>query len=434
MPDEILVEAATGAAIETAVVGALLDKEVPPGGEQPVFGTVCSNCHTKLKGRHCHHCGQVADTFHRPVWALFGEILEGYLGLDGRISRTVPALVFQPGKVTVQYLNGVRQPYMTPFRLFLLSSLLFFLVFAVFTSNTSILNSKAITDIAEQEGVAIDASRTALEQASAELTGIKQSAGEAATPTPGLELAQAGIDAIDRELKRAQAAKALGPSRFSIKQRALCELRSEALPEYPASALCAQAFEEKKQRALAANLDDEGAVIEIPIETGNTGLNSSASVDTEKLQKMFPLETRRFLVENIETAVNDPDQYRASLGRWAPRLVFILAPAYGLILALSFFWRRDIFIYDHMVVALHFHAFLFLFVVLLIPLGLVIGAGLAGLLFALWSNYYLYRLMRRVYQAGRFGAIARVFLLDTVYFILLLFAFLSLLFLGIVFV
>ncbi len=416
MPDKILTEIAAGAVVDTAVADAVLDHQGAAAEKDPAFGTICSNCHTQLKGRHCHHCGQVADTFHRPVWSLFAEILEGYLGLDGRIWRTIPPLLFRPGKITAQYLKGVRQPYISPIRLFLFSSLIFFITFAALVSNNDLISKGAKQDISAQDKADI---QQALDQAKKEL---EASSGNAASKAA----AKKRIAFIESELNQQSLVKSSTPSAYGIGQRLVCELRAEALPSDPLSETCAAIKAEKEARA-----KDQGTTPDIG---GNGDISDeNVYVDAPALSGL-PIETRRFIVNNLETAINNPSQYLATLSRWAPRLAFILAPIYGLLLALTFFWRRRFFVYDHMVVALHFHAFLFLFLVLMVPVGMWISPPLAVITFILWSNIYLYRLIRRVYDSGIIGAALRVVILDGVYLNLLTISFLMLLLLGIVFV
>jgi len=418
MPDEVLAEAVTAATLETGVAGAILGGDAAHPTKNPVSGTVCLNCHTHLKGRHCHHCGQVADTYHRPVWSLFAEILEGYLGLDGRVWRTVPPLLFSPGKITAQYLKGIRQPYISPIRLFLLSSLIFFLTFAALVSNNGLVAKGQKQNVSAEDKADI---QEALKQAKEDLNA---SSGSAA----GKVAANKRIAFIEGELSRQSVVMASTPSAYGLGQRLVCEFRSEALPQDPLSKTCAAIKAEKRAQAQETDAaPDAGSNDDV------TASETNVYVDAPALAGL-PVETKRFIANNLETAVNNPAQYLATLSRWAPRLAFILAPIYGLLLTLTFFWRRRFFIYDHMVVALHFHAFLFLFLVLLVPVALWVNMAFAVVIFVLWSNIYLYRLIRRVYDTGRVGAALRVFILDGVYLNLLSIAFLGLLVLGIVFV
>lgn len=106
---------------------AALDPDVREGA--------CTNCATQLAGPVCHVCGQIADTYHRPFISLVGQVLEGLLHLDGRIARTVPSLMVQPGEVTRTYLKGARARFIPPFRLYLGASLAFFLLVTLMNGN-----------------------------------------------------------------------------------------------------------------------------------------------------------------------------------------------------------------------------------------------------------------------------------------------------------
>lgn len=88
----------------------------------------CDNCGASIDQRFCSACGQLATNLHRPIWTLIGEGLSDSFALDGRIARTLPVLMFRPGKITRAYLDGQRARFVPPFRLFLLTSLVFFSV------------------------------------------------------------------------------------------------------------------------------------------------------------------------------------------------------------------------------------------------------------------------------------------------------------------
>ncbi len=108
-----------------ASAGALKD---PASGAQERPEGACANCGAEFTGRFCPECGQRASDFHRPVFTMLGEILVDTFSLDGRLARTLPALLFRPGQITRSYLEGHRARYVPPFRMFLVSSLVFFSV------------------------------------------------------------------------------------------------------------------------------------------------------------------------------------------------------------------------------------------------------------------------------------------------------------------
>jgi hypothetical protein len=148
----------------------------------------------------------------------------------------------------------------------------------------------------------------------------------------------------------------------------------------------------------------------------------------------LPQGVRATIVSRLEAAIDRPDAWITTMQEWAPRVAFFLFPIYALLLALTHVWRRQFFVYDHVVASLHFHAFLFILVLVLlglspfVPTPILVATGFA------WSNYALYKTLRLVYEDSRLGSIARVVLLDVVYLFVLTFAMLVLVALGVAFV
>jgi len=93
----------------------------------PPPGTKCDNCETELVGHFCHACGQEASNHHKSILHVTWEAIEGMFHLDGRLWRTVPWLFVRPGRLSREYLDGKRARHVPPFRLFLVSLLLFIL-------------------------------------------------------------------------------------------------------------------------------------------------------------------------------------------------------------------------------------------------------------------------------------------------------------------
>ena len=114
-------------------------------------GQPCRNCGVMVEHRFCNNCGQLAASFHRPIWSLIGETLGDTMALDGRLSRTIPLLLFRPGRLTERYTGGARARYVPPFRLFLLASLLFFFSVFAFVGNAGWIDSLAFPSSTEQE-------------------------------------------------------------------------------------------------------------------------------------------------------------------------------------------------------------------------------------------------------------------------------------------
>ena len=90
----------------------------------------CLNCGAELTGRFCAGCGQ-RDVPPRPsVKELVGDAYGELVGWDGKLARTVVLLVRSPGALVRAILDGRRAAYISPVRLYLACSLLYFLVSA----------------------------------------------------------------------------------------------------------------------------------------------------------------------------------------------------------------------------------------------------------------------------------------------------------------
>jgi hypothetical protein len=95
-----------------------------PAGEMPV----CLNCGTHLRGQYCGHCGQRARSRLISLWELIRDAFGDLFELDSRLWQTLVPLMVRPGQLTHDYLQGRRARFMPPFRMYLVLSLLFFLV------------------------------------------------------------------------------------------------------------------------------------------------------------------------------------------------------------------------------------------------------------------------------------------------------------------
>lgn len=85
----------------------------------------CQNCGRLDSGNFCSNCGQSFTALNRPMKDILAEVGD-IVNLDSRIFRSIPPFLFKPGFLTREYLAGKRKKYMSPFRLYLLLSLLFF--------------------------------------------------------------------------------------------------------------------------------------------------------------------------------------------------------------------------------------------------------------------------------------------------------------------
>jgi hypothetical protein len=99
----------------------------------------CLNCGAELTGRYCANCSQAADVHVPSTRELVHEALEGVTHSDSRLWRTLYLLWFKPGKLTQEFVAGRRAAYLPPFRLYLVLSIIFFLVASLSNGHANIV-------------------------------------------------------------------------------------------------------------------------------------------------------------------------------------------------------------------------------------------------------------------------------------------------------
>ena len=88
----------------------------------------CLNCGNRLRGQYCGTCGQRSRSRLISLWELISDAFGDLLELDSRLWQTLIPLLVRPGRLTADYLQGKRARFMPPFRMYLVLSLLFFIV------------------------------------------------------------------------------------------------------------------------------------------------------------------------------------------------------------------------------------------------------------------------------------------------------------------
>ncbi len=99
----------------------------------------CQNCGSPLAGPYCWHCGQHDVDYHRSVWPILEDSLEGFLHLDGKFLRTVRWLFTRPGFLTNEFNAGKRVKYTQPLRLYIFASFLYFAISVFFVQKPAVV-------------------------------------------------------------------------------------------------------------------------------------------------------------------------------------------------------------------------------------------------------------------------------------------------------
>jgi hypothetical protein len=120
------------------------------------------------------------------------------------------------------------------------------------------------------------------------------------------------------------------------------------------------------------------------------------------------------LIEGGNRALANPRALDQRLSELFPKMMFGLVPFFAVILWLLYA-RRQRFLIEHLVFALHFHAFAFLLATFLIGVRALLLPTIPGLAFLLPATLYLLLAMKQTYRQGWFKTILKELILLLLY-------------------
>jgi hypothetical protein len=91
----------------------------------------CPNCGDPTPGNFCRTCGQRKVEVRVSLGRMLLEALDDQFSINSALPRTVGALLGRPGHLTREYMSGRIVRYIPPFRLYLVTSVLFFLALSL---------------------------------------------------------------------------------------------------------------------------------------------------------------------------------------------------------------------------------------------------------------------------------------------------------------
>jgi hypothetical protein len=130
----------------------------------------------------------------------------------------------------------------------------------------------------------------------------------------------------------------------------------------------------------------------------------------------------KFWSERTKKALENPESYMLAVEQWGHRAAILMLPIAALLLSVLFVFKRGVYVFDHLIFAMHSLSFQGLLVSALFLLGMAVGWAWWFLLLA---PVHLFAHMRGTYGTSVFGTLARMFLLfigSTVGFTILMMA------------
>ncbi|HEX8272590.1 MAG TPA: DUF3667 domain-containing protein [Longimicrobiaceae bacterium] len=132
----------------------------------------CANCGDATPGRFCPGCGQERRTRLISLREMAVDFLDDQLALNSRLPSTVFSLLLRPGFLTQEYLRGRIARYIRPLRLYLASSVVFFLLLS--------FDAGGLLGLADGEGMRVNLAADSVELVSA--LGSDTAAARAVAP------------------------------------------------------------------------------------------------------------------------------------------------------------------------------------------------------------------------------------------------------------
>ncbi len=119
----------------------------------------CLNCEAITHGRYCQVCGQENIEHKMNLLGMVKHFVFDLLHFDGKFFATFKKLLLKPGKVQVDYISGKRMQNLEPFKMYIFTSTIFFIIYFSFFNNNSSpidIKYKTTTDSTEINNVSND--------------------------------------------------------------------------------------------------------------------------------------------------------------------------------------------------------------------------------------------------------------------------------------
>lgn len=325
----------------------------------------CLNCGATLRGQYCGNCGQRARGRLISLWELVRDAVGDLFELDSRLWQTLIPLLVRPGRLTHDYLAGRRARYMPPFRMYLVLSLVFFVV-AFFNPREELALLYVPDEAVESAG-----DEDAVTPGDAEISGATQDA---------LEAQGVDVDELNRKI--------------------------------------AETREENESGVRVQFSDTDGD------EDPNNCQFDDWNVDNMPrwIQVRFSKERVTAVCQRIVGADDGGREFGKRVLDNIPVALFVLLPLMAIVLKLLYPLSRRYYV-EHLLFFVHFHAFFFLMLTLQVlwvrTVNVVGGPEWLGVLPVVAASFYipvyLFKSMRQVYGQGWLLTMFKYLVLLTAY-------------------
>jgi len=367
-------------------------------------GLHCANCGASMQGEFCHECGQSIHSVLKPMHHMVEETVETVLHIDGRIVHTLPPLFLKPGFLTLEYFAGRRVRYIAPFRLMFVLCLLSFFVFHLTIDQFADkipANGHPLVSVNFGPIEAATSPAEVREALQDQLDGLQIAKDTGVLPQNLLD--QINVDKQELRRKASQRLVELGEAPLSA--ASLAAPLAAVVVKNPATVKSPD--DASPPDAVRKALEQESRPVRI---------SWLPDVANARLTVLFHQLNRNF--QAAFQAGGDPAARTEARQRMVngvfgtlPPAMFVMMPLFAALLKLFYVFRRRLYM-EHLIVALHSHAFLFLWLLLCTLLALLAGwlephalwttypLNWLERILVLWAPIYLLLMQKRVYRQG----------------------------------
>lgn len=351
----------------------------------------CANCGQVRGDRFCPRCGQNDRDYARSLWRLVADLIKETFEVDGRLPRTLRAMFLRPGQLAVEFSRNRRASYVSPIRLYLFASILFFFVLAVTAAVPGAESVVQPDEVAEKQ------------QTRARIIVEKPQKAEDVCP----------------DLDTGKFRRALAPHQRRMMDEIWTRDDAGRAPWALQVVLCVAHWLTTDRSHPPAQSAAPAAAPTASATATATVAERPADADAVELGAIG-----RFVVGAAVVAAHDLRAAFNQLLDNLPLAMFVTLPAYALLLKV-FFCSSGRYYTEHLVFAMHLHTFSFLVYTVAFMLDTVPGfwghvLGWGKLPLYLWVAAYCYLALRRYYRNGRFRTAIKWLMLGGCYCVLLI--------------
>ncbi|WP_425656516.1 DUF3667 domain-containing protein [Tenacibaculum ascidiaceicola] len=340
----------------------------------------CLNCGHPFTNneKFCPECGQKNRGKKITLGIFLRELFAGFFSLDTKFWRTLIPLLINPGKVSKDYIDGKRTRYTNPFRFYLATSIIFFLIISITDSYKKFEELRI---------------------------------GKSSSSNSQIKLNNDNSDAIEVDLD-------------SIQDVVFKQLENqdslEAKKTQPKPDSTSVSYNSEQELAKADSNDSFRIVKFMKFQKTYPKVPIEAALDSLKAEKNFSNRfwySRAKVFNSVFLDKDEAKKFFRQVLSYASIALFILLPLFTLFLKFIYIRRKYTYV-EHLVFVFHVQTVLFLLFSIFYIIDFFKHSNSFLPVFLILFMIYLFIAMKRFYNQGYFKTFMKYILANTMFFIL----------------